>query len=86
MYLKKNQTNQLDYWNQLLIEKSQKIWIKRRKLWIEFSEEFEKTWNTFFPERKASINYYSTKDLSIEEITKKLSKIKDVNLFIKCNK
>jgi len=74
--LKNNQINQIDYWNQLFAEKSQKIWKKRHKLWTEFSEEFEGTWNLIFPEKKASIGYSYFKEISINKITEKLNKIK----------
>jgi len=74
----KNKDNlQIDCWNEILAEKSQKIWKKRHKLWTEFSLEFNKTWNEIFPEKKAYIKYVSNVDMNIEEIQEKLKNIKD---------
>jgi DNA replication and repair protein RecF len=79
--LKNKQTNQIDYWNQLLAEKSHKIWKKRHKLWTEFSEEFEGTWNLIFPEKNASIGYSYFKEISINKIIEKLDKAKEQEIL-----
>ena len=77
LLLKYNDKTQIDYWNELLAEKSHKIWQKRHKLWTEFSNDFNETWNVIFPEKDAKIKYINFSDMNVSEIKEKLEKIKD---------
>jgi len=81
LLLKNKDGLQIDYWNELLVEKSHKIWKKRHKLWTEFSNEFKETWESILPEKKALIKYLPNSDLEIELIKEKLKKIKDQELI-----